>query len=164
MAALTPGANAPNGWFWNDTKAPNELLFTAQATFLPERVGLRAGNLYKLIARHRVSLCHGEASLAGISHRSFARHSRHFLCRASSSVAAFRGARDGIPHRPSDAGGEPARDQRNECVFCVTEAILPPPRLDPDRCDIAPHEWRRASGTARTRNPRDHQSAQAPLR
>ena len=50
-SALTPGANAPNGWFWNVTEARNELLFTAQATFLPERVGLCAGTLYKLIVR-----------------------------------------------------------------------------------------------------------------
>lgn len=50
-SALTPGTNAPNGWFWVDAEARNELLFTAQATFLPEQVGLRAGNLYKLIVR-----------------------------------------------------------------------------------------------------------------
>ena len=35
-SALTPGANAPNGWFWNDTEARN---------------GRRSGALRQLLVR-----------------------------------------------------------------------------------------------------------------
>lgn len=51
VSPLTPGASAANVWFYRNPATRDELLYTATVEFDPRRVGLVAGNIYKLVVR-----------------------------------------------------------------------------------------------------------------